>query len=383
MKKYLLYITTLIASFTVASCLEDPYLDGCPEETSVPVQLMLSFADNAPTSRDVSSSDTDLDYTTDPQSAMTQDDVYILVFNKDKTKLLYLVDDLTLGVVQNDGYYTRALNGTMKSTTGGENVSLVVLANLKNQGINIGTSTVKEYLLSDACMGKSAEAIYKNLVYQYDTDDDANTTEPWNIDNRRIPMWGEITNIAVPNNGVTVDCYLYRAVAKVQVWVNDKKGIEGVVITGITLININESGYCVSWNQTPSLDEAIQYTDVTIPENLSANTSISFTGLSVTDAFSDQIYLPEQLNTADVLDADGNVTTAGNSVELVVNYTLNGTVQEPITCKFIDYDNFDKIIRNHSYIFNLVKNDTDMELIITINNWNYRDVTYDNTPLTK
>lgn len=379
MKRYLIYITALIASFTVASCLEDPYLDGCPEETSVPVQLMLSFADNAPTSRDVSSSDTDLDYTTDPQSAMTQDDVYILVFNKDKTKLLYLVDDLTLGVVQNDGYYTRALNGTMISTTGGENVSLVVLANLKNQGINIGTSTVKEYLLSDACMGKSAEAIYKNLVYQYDTDDDANTTEPWNIDNRRIPMWGEITNIAVPNNGVTVDCYLYRAVAKVQVWVNNKQGIEGIAITGIALKNVNESGFCVSWSQTPDDDETIQYSNITVPTGLSATTSILYADLNVTDAFSDQIYLPEQLNSADVLDEAGNVTTSGKSVELVIE--LNGNDQNPITCKFVDYKNFNKIIRNHSYIFNLVRSGT--EYIIQIYDWNLRKFIYNDVSIRK
>ena len=362
MKKYLLYITTLIASFMVASCLEDPYLDGCPEETSVPVQLTISFAGNEPMSRDVSSSNETLDYTTEPQSRM--DDVYVLVFDSNTDKLLYLVEDLSVGKAIGS-YYTRVLSGVMQSTTGNNKVKLAVLANLNNQNIEFtGYDNMQAFL--EAQINKTSSDIYKTLIYSY---------SKWDISSRAIPMWGVTAETTVPSNGVELDCSLYRAVAKVQVWVNDKQGIDGVKITSITLNNINESGYCVSWNQTPSLDEAIQYSNITVPTGLSATTSISYTDLNVIDAFSDQIYLPEQLNTADEEDKDGNVITSGKSVELVLNYTLNDEVQTPKTYKFINYQNFDKIIRNHSYIFNLKPQDNGFNMELLVQDWDDVNVT--------
>ena len=57
------------------------------------------------------------------QSAMTADDVYVLVVDANDN-FLYQVQDLKLGnPVEGDNYYTRQLEGTMLRTVGGEHVS--------------------------------------------------------------------------------------------------------------------------------------------------------------------------------------------------------------------------------------------------------------------
>ena len=66
---------------------------------------------------------------------MTADDVYVLVVDANDN-FLYQVQDLKLGnPVEGDNYYTRQLEGTMLRTVGGEQVKLVVLANLKDNKI--------------------------------------------------------------------------------------------------------------------------------------------------------------------------------------------------------------------------------------------------------
>ena len=389
MKKYLLYITTLIASFTVASCLDDPFLEGCPEENNVPVQLTLSFSGSGPMSRDVTSSDETLDYTTDPQSAMIQDDVYVLVIDANDGEILYMIEDLEISNAGNGRYHDKVLRGTMQQTAVGETVKLVVLANLdQNQLTNASgdeISDVNAYLKSkvktSTANGAKISTIYNDLIYNYSAvstnDDGESTSTPWNLDNRRIPMWGQTVATTVPANGMELDCFLYRAIAKVNIWINNKEGIkdsEGnfkFSINKITINNVNKQGYCAyvdesSTTKQPSSDITVQYTLPKEPAGVQQQDGIVYNDLNVTTSYSDMIYLPEQDNTGK---AEGYTP-----VEMIVEYTYNGDIYDGVDdpekpagiIRFEDNKGLFDVIRNHSYIFNVTKESEELGLNFTV-----------------
>lgn len=388
MKKYLLYITTLIASFLVTSCLDDPFLEGCPEENNVPVQLTLSFSGSGPMSRDVTSSDETLDYTTDPQSAMIQDDVYVLVIDANDGEILYMIEDLEISNAGNGRYHDKVLRGTMQQTAVGETVKLVVLANLdQNQLTNASgdeISDVNAYLKSkvktSTANGAKISTIYNDLIYNYSavsTNDGESTSTPWNLDNRRIPMWGQTVATTVPANGMELDCFLYRAIAKVNIWINNKEGIkdsEGnfkFSINKITINNVNKQGYCAyvdesSTTKQPSSDITVQYTLPKEPAGVQQQDGIVYNDLNVTTSYSDMIYLPEQDNTGK---AEGYTP-----VEMIVEYTYNGDIYDGVhdpekpagIIRFEDNKGLFDVIRNHSYIFNVTKDSEELGLNFTV-----------------
>ena len=76
-------------------------------------------------------------------------------------------------------------------------------------------------------------------------------------------------------------------------------------------------------------------------------------------AFSDMIYLPEQIN----FDDDGNKLS--NAVTIEVTYNYNGETGKVGTIHFTE-----DIIRNHSYIFNInVSNDAEPAMYYEVINW--------------
>lgn len=386
MKKYLLYITTLIASFTVASCLDDPFLEGCPEENNVPVQLTLSFSGSGPMSRDVTSSDETLDYTTDPQSAMIQDDVYVLVIDANDGEILYMIEDLEISNAGNGRYHDKVLRGTMQQTAVGETVKLVVLANLdQNQLTNASGDEIldvnaylKSKVKTSTANGAKISTIYNDLIYNYSAvstnDDGESTSTPWNLDNRRIPMWGQTVATTVPANGMELDCFLYRAIAKVNIWINNKEGIkdsEGnfkFSINKITINNVNKQGYCAyvdesSTTKQPSSDITVQYTLPKEPAGVQQQDGIVYNDLNVTTSYSDMIYLPEQDNTGK---AEGYTP-----VKMIVEYTYNGQSYTEANnnagiIEFKDENGVFDVIRNHSYIFNVTKESEELGLNFTV-----------------
>ena len=380
MKRYLLYITTFIVSTLVASCLDDPFMDGCPGANNVPVELTLSFSGSAPISRDVTTKDETLDYTTDPQSAMLQDDVYVLVTDAKTNKVLYMIEDLELSDAGNGKYHDKVLRGTMQQTSSGQTVKLVVLANLANNNLSGDITDIKSYLRGK--INAEISTIYDELIYNYQavtTDEDGTSSNPWDLTERLIPMWGQTIATTVPANGKVLDCFLYRAIAKVQIWINDKQGITGndgnytFSIQKITINNANNQGYCahVAENQ-PSANIATQYTLPKEPSTVLQQDGIVYDNLSVTTAYSDAIYLPEQDNTGK--------EEGYTPVELVVEYTYNGKTynggpdsERPAgIIKFEDTnkDAFD-VIRNHSYIFNVTKSSEEvgLDFTVSIKNW--------------
>ena len=362
MKKWFLHICLFAGCvLSLSSCILDEVMDADTIETSV--ELTLSYAGGEPISRDVSSRDDEdgLDYTTEAQCELTIDDIFILAFDQKSDKLLGLVEDLVF-VEDNDGlYYTQKIKGRMRPQQVATNVYFVVLTNLNQNGIKNENGNAVTDLTS--FIGETSETIYKNLIY--------NTSDgKWVTNDKRIPMWGKTTNSTLSNGAlINMGCNLYRAVAKVQIWMNGKQGIAGsddnsteddFIITSIVVNNVNNQGYCASL-KTPDPDIKIQYTEASVPKNVSKSSSITYTPLDddveyeiegstdkqefndAREAYSDFIYLPEQLN-------DGS----DNDVTITVNFTYNGEARTG-TLYFKNYQTNEPwdVIRNHSYVFNI------------------------------
>ena len=399
MRSWLTYIFLLmVACGTVlTSCsdvLDEEGIAACDDRA--PVRLTISFGDSSPMSRDVDPGNDGTvlgpDYTTDLQKAMDADDVYLLVFDANTSVLKYQVKDLSLGAVSDNTYNTRILSGYMLRTATDETVKLVVLANLIQNKITVSSTNYTNLLLDskkdvqdfiDDMIGQDQTAIYQKLIYNYNVTN--NGTEGfWNISSRRIPMWGITAPTQVPSTGTTLDCYLYRAVAKVQIWVDKKNGLPGedgelgtdddFKITKITVQNANNKGYCVSL-LTPNTSETVQYTAPSIPGYTRQDVIYStFTGDQATKAFSDMIYLPEQSNTA----------TGSTPVKLLVEYTYNGvryTGDKAGVIEFKDSDTgqaFD-VVRNHSYIFNITSVGAELGLTCVVQEWEKETEVWDFT----
>ena len=382
MRSWLTYIfLSMVACATVlTSCndvLSEEGFSNCSDRTTV--RLTISFGgDGGPMSRDVGTDpvpeDDDLDDTTEEQAEIVAEDIYALVVDA-SDKFLYRIKDLTIkDGPASDGYYTRTLEGTMIQTT--QQVKIVLLANLIQNKITVNTTALDSKInvetFIDGYEGQNVDVntIYNQLIYNYD-----GTTTPWTLTGdkaRRIPMWGESQPTTVPpTESIDLTCYLYRALAKVQIWVNMKDGIDGFVINSIKVNNIHTKGYCVS--QADFDDDSQHYAGTNgfkpyvapypyIPADKEEYSyqSVTYNSIPTEDGktkyFSDMIYLPEQENTD-----ESNVT-------ITVYYTYNnnkyGSLDpdvepygEPGIIEFkIDGkgDRFD-IIRNHSYIFNINK----------------------------
>ena len=382
MRSWLTYIfLSMVACATVlTSCnnvLDEEGIAGCDDRTTV--RLTISFGgDGGPMSRDVTppTENDDLDYSTEPQAEIVAEDIYALVVDASSGKFLYRIKDLdiTEEPAENDNYYTRTLEGTMIQTT--QPVKIVLLANLVQNNITVNDTPLssKDAVVAfiDGYEGKNEDVktIYNQLIYNYN-----GTPTPWTLTGdkaRRIPMWGESQSTTVPPaQDVTLTCYLYRALAKVQIWVNMKDGIDGFVINSITVKNIHTKGYCVSqadadtdspnydFDNDNIVDGVRPYLASWIPTDPGTQ-DITYGSLNVTTAYSDMIYLPEKINKG-----------VNNPVTIIVNYTYNKTLYEGII-RFTEGGVEDQskafdIIRNHSYIFNINKvEETDAKLYYTV-----------------
>lgn len=373
MKSWLKYIC-LFACCTamLSSCvLEEEVLDAA-DSCETTVELTLSFSDDSPMSRDVSPNDDGtipgLDNTTDAQKTLDIDDIFVLAFqvNSDDTdELIGLVEDLSFVTVNNVKRVRGRINPQM--FTSGIDVYFAVLTNLNQNNIKdaYGNAVVWSNFI-----GKNSQYIYQNLIYNTSDgkwlDEFNEDTDEWQP---RIPMWGKtgVQKLSYSSDIDFGDCALYRALAKVQIWVNNKEGIKGpngesFMITKVTVQNANSKGYCVSLS-TPDQDDDIQYTDPSVP-SCSALQPIVYDDLEVEAAFSDMIYLPEHVNKG--VDA--------TPVKILVEYTYNGTLysgDRAGVIEFYDANGVYDVIRNHSYIFNItgISEPVNPELQYQVMNW--------------
>ena len=358
MKSWFKYICLFAGCvLSLPSCIYDEVIDADTTQTSV--ELTLSYAQD-PMSRDVGSKDDESDYTTETQCALDINDIFILAFKKtDNTtdELIGLVEDLRM--------VGNTIKGRMRPQPSAINVYFAVLANLTQNEIKEanGNEVTDMVAFLNDMLGQTSDAVYQKLIY--------NTNDGrWITNQKRIPMWGK-TAIKQLNKGTLINdgCDLYRAVAKVQIWVNGKEGLAGTTdltsdnddfkITSIVVNNVNSQGYCASL-LTPDPSYAIQYEDASVPNSVSTLAPITYIPedkdvvyeidggekQSFNDAresYSDFIYLPEH-----------EITGGDNDVTITVNFTYNGE-ERTGTLYFKNYQtgNLWDVIRNHSYVFNI------------------------------
>lgn len=344
MKKWLSYIVVaMVCGLCFSSCTKDDEVTAGTDNRNVPVRLTLSLPASTSRAIDAPTEDGALDPTTEKQSNIN--DVYVLVVDATSNMLKYLVEDLKVSASGNN-YNQKILEGTMMRTVGTEQVKLVVLANLAQNNIT-NVSNIQSYLKS--MVGKSITEIYNALVYNY--------TGPthWDIDNRGIPMWGISSSTSVPAQGTDLACDLYRAVAKVSIWVNQKEGYQSTkgdfTITGITVNDANDKGYCVSQADLSPV-ENVQYESPYVTGLSMVSQTFNYTDLNESTAYEDMIYLPEQIN------------SDNRAVTLTVTYNYNGKAGLTGTIEFKKDGTGDRfnVVRNHVYVFNIILNSTTTEI---------------------
>ena len=333
MKKWYSYIILALVCIGFASCQDS---DTVPQlqtdgRVSVHLQIALPGGDSAQRGATARSfEDGGTDDTTSDQKALSDDDVFVLVFQNGL--LIDQVKGLRFDAVTDDtNPSSRTLTGTFVQPETDGSLELVVLTNLvQNQLVDIASSTLSGIqAFFDGKKGSSPTAIYESLIYQYGSSE-------WNIQSRRIPMWGTTGTFSLDRaNELKKSCNLHRAVAKLGFLINaadagsEGRGIDGFTITGIRISGVMDRGYCVS-QAAMSNDH---YTTPYVPAAAGTQT-ITYSDLYVTTNYKDRIYLPEQV-------------IEENPLTITVSYTYKGKAKT----KDITFD--ENVIRNHSYLYNI------------------------------
>ncbi len=362
MKKWLSYIILLLVCIGFASCQDNGTVPEPQTDGRVSVHLQIALPGGDPAERGAQARDfTDggKDDTTSDQKALSDDDVFVLVFQNDR--LIDQVKGLKFDVVSGSvNPSNRTLTGTfVQPETDGE-LELVVLTNLvQNLDItNPGLSSIQAFFAGKK--GLSPSEVYENLIYRYDS-------PAWDIKIRRIPMWGT-TGVFQLNraNELSKSCNLHRAVAKLGFLINaadaksEGRGIDGFMITGISISRVMDKGYCVS----QAAMSGDYYTAPHVPATASARTqTVTYFDLNVDKSYKDRIYLPEQF-------------IEDNPLTIKVSYTYKGKSKT----KEIPFE--ENVIRNHSYLYNITSvtpDDFDFSLTVEVEpyaNWS-SDPTYE------
>ena len=357
MKKWYSYIILALVCIGFASCQDSDTVPQLQTDGRVSVHLQIALpggdsAQRGATARSFENGGTD--DTTSDQKALSDDDVFVLVFQNgvliDQVKGLSF-DAVTGGTNPSN----RTLTGTFVQPETDGNLELVVLTNLvQNQLVDITNSSTLLGIQAffDGKEGSSPSAIYESLIYQYGSSE-------WNIQNRRIPMWGTTGTFSLNRaNELKKNCNLHRAVAKLGFLINaadaesEGRGFDGFMITGISISGIMDRGYCASLNTLgPS---ASYYAIPSVPTTAQALAGdLNYTGLNVTTSYKDRIYLPEQ-------------AIQNHPLTIAVSYTYKGKAK---TKEITFYEN---VIRNHSYLYNITAvtpDDFDVTISYAVEEW--------------
>ena len=352
MKKWYSYIILALVCIGFASCQDSDTVPQLQTDGRVSVHLQIALpggdsAQRGATARSFENGGTD--DTTSDQKALSDDDVFVLVFQNgvliDQVKGLRF-DAVTGGTNPS----SRTLTGTFVQPETDGSLELVVLTNLvQNQLVDVANSTLSGIqAFFDGKKGSSPSAIYESLIYQYGS-------SKWNIQNRRIPMWGTTGTFSLDRaNELKKSCNLHRAVAKLGFLINaadagsEGRGIDGFTITGIRISGVMDRGYCVS-QAAMSNDH---YTTPYVPAAAGTQT-ITYSDLYVTTNYKDRIYLPEQV-------------IEENPLTITVSYTYKGKAKT----KDITFD--ENVIRNHSYLYNITSvtpDDFDVTISYAVEEW--------------
>lgn len=353
MKKWYSYIILALVCIGFASCQDSDTVPQLQTDGRVSVHLQIALpggdsAQRGATARSFENGGTD--DTTSDQKALSDGDVFVLVFQDgsliDQVKGLRF-DAVTGGTNPS----SRTLTGTFVQPETDGSLELVVLTNLvQNQLVDVANSSTLSGIQAffDGKEGSSPSEIYESLIYQYGSSE-------WNIQSRRIPMWGTTGTFSLDRaNELKKSCNLHRAVAKLGFLINaadawsEGRGIDGFTITGIRIKGMMDKGYCVSQAAMSNDHYTIPY----VPAAAGTQT-ITYSDLNVTTSYKDRIYLPEQ-------------AIQNHPLTIAVNYTYKGKAKT----KEITFD--ENVIRNHSYLYNITSvtpDDFDVTISYAVEEW--------------
>ena len=333
---YLLAILCMIAT----SCVTDGVMDDCSDngkKGSVLIEggrvnLILSLP--AASTRGVTG---EYDNGTEKERKINDVQIYTFVNGRFVEEVQYI---LISGV---DGEATRYVEGKLSASyVNGAAMEFVIIANAKSKGVT--GITINE--------GSSKNDLYNQLVYTYAGKD-------WS---ENIPMWGTATLAHITEGTWNVgEVTLKRAIAKVNVTVNEGKGLSGFEITEIRLHNYNTEGYCAPvGNDGPSVPATSR--------QLASNILTSGSRLTADNRndFKDIFYIPEHRNTG---------VSEDLKVYLTIKATVNGSPKN-YTLSFVENGETYDVLRNYMYVFNIisVKTEVDSELEYEVLSWNHETV---------
>lgn len=230
MKKWLLYMLSVVLCTGLFSCTAYEEMTDIPP-TGKEGEVKVSFVLNIPSSRGTTDG-SDLDENYFWERYINERDIRAFVFIGDE----YQEEVKRLIIEGDDGNQIRTITGMISNQYEGREVQLVVLTNMASRGVKTFTLTP----------GMSKDEVYEKLVYKYN--------EAWTFSEAEtesyIPMWGisagfEIKPDVLNDAG---EIYMYRAIAKIDIKVNDGKGIDNFTIKKIELLNVPSVGYCASLN---------------------------------------------------------------------------------------------------------------------------------------
>ena len=291
---YLLAILCMMAT----SCVTDGVMDECPDSSKnqqivkdARVSLVLNFAINSSVTR---AGETDGDHTDGEIKERKIKDVHIYAFqnNQFKEEVKYV------SIFGTDGESARTIQGRLsESYLANKAVKFIVVVNGESKGVTAPT------LIKDQ---STPDNLYNQLVFDY------RATNNWSS---YIPMSGECEISPLQEGDYnTAKLSLTRAIAKINVTVNEGHGLDNFRITEIKLCNYNTKGYCTS----------SKVNEPNIPNvTTQSNSPISSGILSGTEgnAYENHFYIPEHKNIG---------VNKEQKVYLEINATVKGVAKKYI-----------------------------------------------------
>lgn len=355
MKKWLLYMLSVVLCTGLFSCTAYEEMTDIPS-TGKGGEVKVSFVLNIPSSRGATDgSDLDNNYYWERHINETDIRAFVFIGNEYQEEVKRLHID-PVNDVQNQ---IRTITGMISNQYEGQEVQLVVLTNMASRGVEPFTLTAR----------MSKDEVYKKLVYKYGdkawTFSDAETES-------YIPMWGISRGFSIEpdvlNNAG--DIYMYRAIAKIDIKVNDGDGIDNFTIKKIELVNVPNKGYCASLNYGEvDMESGEAFKNASVPDALVAITDT----LPVFEGeekykIENRIYVPEMTKYKPYPYFKIRIHAAYYGKDRIYELFMREVQTDVRT-------NFD-ILRNHKYVFNIrtVTSTDEIKIGYSVNSWGKSDI---------
>lgn len=357
MKKWLLYMLSVVLCTGLFSCTAYEEMTDLPS-TGKGGEVKVSFVLNIPSSRGTTGDlGTDDNYYW--ERYINETDIRAFVFIDDK----YQEEVKRLLIEGNDGNQIRTITGMISNQYEGQEVQLVVLTNMASRGVEPFTLTAR----------MSKDEVYKKLVYKYG--DKAWTFSETETESY-IPMWGISRGFSIEpdvlNNAG--DIYMYRAIAKIDIKVNDGDGIDNFTIKKIELVNVPNKGYCASLNYGEvDMESGEAFKNASVPVNEDDRLEYIADPLPVFEGeekykIENKIYVPEMTIDKPYPYFRIRIHAAYYGKDRIYELFMREVQSDVRT-------NFD-ILRNHKYVFNIrtVTSTDEIKIGYSVNSWGESDI---------